>query len=182
MAAINWFGIIWPFLIYWLVVFVACYAVTEVAQDQLYDEVTPSVGLKVTLGSLALAALLTWLRPRFETMFTSDIPWTVLLAIVWFAVFTLVFQFHPPHALLLGTVTFLLIAPLASMGVESLMRPRAAITAQRARPQSKPVRQSLNAPVTTPKAETPAKSGTAAPVTTPAPVGTPTKAATPAKK
>ena len=55
-------SIIWPFLIYWLVMFVACFVVVEVAQDQLYDEVTPHAGLKVTLGSLLIAMLLTALR------------------------------------------------------------------------------------------------------------------------
>ena len=37
-------AIIWPFLIYWLVMFVACYVVVEVGQDQLYDEVTRRSG------------------------------------------------------------------------------------------------------------------------------------------
>ena len=34
-------SLVWPFLIYWLVIFVACFVVVEIAQDQLYDEVTP---------------------------------------------------------------------------------------------------------------------------------------------
>ena len=42
---------VWAFLIYWLVVFVGTYVVTEIGQDQLYDEVTPHVGLKVGAGS-----------------------------------------------------------------------------------------------------------------------------------
>ena len=42
------YAIILPFVIYWLVFFVACYAVCDFAQDQFYDEVTPRVGLKVS--------------------------------------------------------------------------------------------------------------------------------------
>ena len=42
--------LIWPFLLYWLVMFVACFVVVEVAQDQLYDQVTPRAGLKVASG------------------------------------------------------------------------------------------------------------------------------------
>ena len=41
------FAISSPFLIYWLVLFVLCYIVVEIGQDQLYDEVHPDVGLKV---------------------------------------------------------------------------------------------------------------------------------------
>ena len=45
------FAILWPFLIYWLVMFVVSYIAVEVGQDQFYDEVTPHAGLKVTVGS-----------------------------------------------------------------------------------------------------------------------------------
>jgi hypothetical protein len=152
-GAIAWGAIVWPFRIYWLVLFVSCYVVVEKAQDQLYDEVTSAAGLRVLFGSLGFAALLTWLRTSLDTMFTADIAWTVLQAIVWFAVFTVVFQFQPQHAAVLGTITFVLVAPLASMGVDSLMRPSAAIAAARARPQSKPIRRPLTAPVAPPPAE-----------------------------
>ena len=38
----------------------------------------------------------------FESMFTTNIVWTVLQGIVWFGVFILIYQFHPWHALGLG--------------------------------------------------------------------------------
>src|SRR5437660_9747036 len=95
-------AILWPLLIYWLALFVVCYMVVEVAQDQFYDEVTPRAWLKVGLGTLVLAALATWLRPSYDLMFTQDLPWTALQGIAWFIVFTLVFQFHPKHAAALG--------------------------------------------------------------------------------
>lgn len=142
---------VWVVLIYWLVFFVACYSVVEVMQDQLYDEVTPRSGLKVAGGSLVLALLAAWLRPSFETMFTADIAWTVLQAIVWFAVFTLAFQFHPPHALGLGLVTMVLVSGLASLGVESLTRRSKTVAPVQARPSNEPIRKSLNAlPTPTP--------------------------------
>src|SRR5215212_1550443 len=131
-------AIVWPFLIYWLALFVACYTIVEVAQDQLYDEVTPMAWLKVGLGSLLLAALLTWLRTSYDTMFTSDLPWTVLQAIAWFVVFTLVFQFHPQHAAVIGIGAMLLIPGLASMGVESITKPTPKMTPARSYNQSKP--------------------------------------------
>src|SRR4051812_26918362 len=92
------------FMVYWLGVFVGCYVVIEIGQDQLYDEVTPRIGLKVVGGSLLLAGMLTLfyrmdLPTSYESMFTTNIMWTVLQAIVWFGVFMLVFQFHPWHAL-----------------------------------------------------------------------------------
>ena len=127
-------SIIWPFLIYWLVIFVACFVVVEVAQDQLYDEVTPHAGLKVTLGSLLIAMLLTALRyygfaASFESMFTSNIAWTLLQGVVWFGVFTLILQFHPWHALGLGIATMLMVSGLATMGVESILSQPAATSA-----------------------------------------------------
>ena len=56
-------------------------------------------------------------------MFTTNIIWTVFQAIVWFGVFTLIFQFHPWHALGLGILTMLLVSGLATMGVDSMLKP-----------------------------------------------------------
>jgi hypothetical protein len=146
------FSLIWPFLIYWLVMFVACFVVVEVGQDQLYDEVTPRAGLKVAGGSLLIAILLTALRhygfpASFESMFTSNIAWTLLQGVVWFAVFTLILQFHPWHALGLGIATMLLVTGLATMGVESILaKPAPTSAATRTFTPSKPVRQSLTPP------------------------------------
>jgi hypothetical protein len=128
--------------------FVACFVVVEVGQDQLYDEVTPRAGLKVASGSLLIALLLTTLRyfgfpASFESMFTTNIAWTLLQGVVWFVVFTLIFQFHPWHALGLGIATMLLVSGLATMGVESILA-KPVPTSAAARPApSQPVRQSL---------------------------------------
>jgi hypothetical protein len=142
-------SVIWAFLIYWLVTFVACFVVVEVGQDQLYDEVTPRVGLKVGSGSFLIAALLTALRyfgvpASFESMFTTNIAWTLLQGIVWFGVFTLILQFHPWHALGLGIATMLLVSGLATMGVESILsQPSPRSTAARPFAPTQAVRQSL---------------------------------------
>jgi hypothetical protein len=149
---------IWAFLVYWMVAFVGCYIVVEVGQDQLYDEVTPHVGLKVTGGSLILAILLTWLKPSYLTMFTTNFAWTVLMAIVWFGVFTLIFQFHPWHGLGLGIASMLLISGLATMGVESILTPTPASANRSVASQvNKPVRESLSPAPAQPKAAEPKK-------------------------
>jgi hypothetical protein len=140
--------LIWPFLIYWLVLFVVCFVVVEFGHDQLYDEVTPHAGLKVAGGSLLLAILLTALRyydrpASFESMFTTNIIWTLFQAIVWAGVFILVFQFHPWHGLGLSLVTMLLVSGLATMGVDSLTKPSAGTTATRSTVPHQPVRQSV---------------------------------------
>jgi len=140
------FAILWPLLIYWLVLFVVCYTITEVAQDQLYDEVTPRAGLKVGLASFILAALLTWLHPAFETMFTTNIAWTVLQGIVWFGVFTLILQFHPWHALALGVLTMLIVPGVATLGVDSILKPTPRLASSTSLEPRKPVRQSLAPP------------------------------------
>jgi hypothetical protein len=152
--------IIWPLLIYWLVLFVACFVVVEVGHDQLYDEVTPRAGWKVAGGSFLLAALLTTLRAygfaaTFQSMFTDNIGWTLLQGVVWFLVFMFVFQFHPWHALGLSVVTMILVSGLATMGVESLLAKRRDVSnATRAFVPTEPVRQSLGPG---PAAGTPAK-------------------------
>jgi hypothetical protein len=143
-------ALVWPFLIYWLVIFVACFVVVEIGQDQLYDEVTPRVGLKVAGGSALIAILLTTLRyygvaASFESMFTSNIAWTLLQGVVWFGVFTLIFQFHPWHAVGIGTATMLMVSGLATMGVESVLsRPAPNSAAARPFSPTKAVRQSLS--------------------------------------
>lgn len=158
---------LWPLLIYWLVMFVACFVVVEVGHDQLYDEVTPHAGLKVTGGSLLIAILLTTLRAKglaasYESMFTTNIIWTVLQGIVWVGVFILIFQFHPWHGLGLGLATMLLVTGLATMGVESLLaKPTTAAPPSRATVPNQPVRQSVSpAAAAAPAAGTPAPTGT----------------------
>lgn len=142
--------LLWTLLIYWLVVFVGCFVVVEIGQDQLYDQVTPRAGLKVAAGSLLIALLLTWFKYRntpasFESMFTTYIYLTVLQGIVWFGVFALILQFHPWHALGLGLATMLMVSGLATMGVDSILnRPAPGSVAARAFAPSEPVRQSLN--------------------------------------
>jgi len=150
------FATVIAFLVYWVVFFVACFTVNELFQDWLYDEVPKHSGLRVAAGSLAFAALATWLRPTFETMFTSDIAWTALQAVVWFGVFTLVFQFHPWHALGLALVTLMLVPGLASLGVDSLTRPSRTVAPVQAK-GTPPVRRSLGPPAEPPKAAAPAK-------------------------
>jgi hypothetical protein len=169
-------ALIWPLLIYWLVMFVACYVVVEIGHDQLYDAVyhnnptrraekpaapsggddepqeeepTPPAAWRIALGSLLIAILLTTLRAKglaasFESMFTSNIAWTVLQGLVWFGVFLLLFQFHPWHALGVGLATMLLVTGLATMGVESLLA-KPVPTTQSTRPlnSNQPVRQSV---------------------------------------
>ena len=55
----------------------------EFGQNFFYDEATPGVALKVAIGSFLLAAMLSWTRSDFATMFTSDFYKTALQAIVW---------------------------------------------------------------------------------------------------
>ena len=108
------------FAIYYLILVVVCFLVVGQGQDALYDEAPPGIGLKVALGSLILAAVLTYTKSTFATMFTDEIGKTVIQAILWFGVFALVFRFHPWHALGIGLGTMLIVTGLATMAVESL--------------------------------------------------------------
>jgi hypothetical protein len=141
--------IVWPLLIYWLVLFVVCFMLVEIGHDQLYDQVTAHAGWKVAGGSLLLAGLLAGLRAygfpaSFESMFTTNIGWTFLQGVVWFLVFMFIFQFHPWHALGLGLTTMVLVSGLATMGVDSVLaKKRGATAASRPVIGNEPVRQSL---------------------------------------
>jgi magnesium-transporting ATPase (P-type) len=134
---------VWPFLIYWMVLFATCLSVVEIGHDWLYDEVPKDAPLRVAAGTAVLAALATVARPSFDTMFTDYIHWTVLQGIVWFAVFALVFQFHPWHALAAGLAVMVLVPGLATMGVQSLTRPSTAAAPAPTRPVAPPIRKSL---------------------------------------
>src|SRR5947209_3817949 len=101
-------AILWPFLIYWLVMYVISYIAVEIGQDTLYDEVTPMSGWKVAAGSFLLAAMLTYFHPTFDSMFTTSIAWTVLQAMVWCGVFILIYQFHPWHGLAIALPVMLI--------------------------------------------------------------------------
>jgi hypothetical protein len=142
---------VWPLLIYWLVLFVVCFMLVEIGHDQLYDQVTSRAGWKVAGGSLLLAGLLATLRAygfpaSFESMFTTNIGWTLLQGVVWFLVFMFIFQFHPWHALGLGLTTMVLVSGLATMGVDSVLAKKREVSAA-TRPviPNEPVRQSLGA-------------------------------------
>lgn len=145
-------------VINWMVLFVALYAVTEYGHYYLYDEPTRRMGLKVAAGSLILALILTYTHTSFDTMLTDELGTTILQGIAWFAVFTLVLSFHPPHALGLGVATMLLSAGLAGLAVDSFVRStgRNPMPERRA---SKPFRQTIPAnpaPPITKSAEKPA--------------------------
>lgn len=135
---------VWPVLIYWVVFFVACLVAVETFQDWFYDEVVlKRSATVVALGALPLAALAAWLRPSFDTMFTTDIAWTLLQAIAWFAVFTLAFQFHPTHALMVGLGVMVLVTGLATLGVDSLTKPSRTLAPVRATPNNQPIRRPI---------------------------------------
>ncbi|HEV3120437.1 MAG TPA: hypothetical protein VGY53_00975 [Isosphaeraceae bacterium] len=152
--------------IYWLIVFVICYVVSEYAQNYLYDETTPALPLKLLGGTFLLAALLTKFRPSFDTMFTADIHWSILQAIVWFLVFMFIFRFHPKHAVTLGVITFLIVPGMATLGIDSLSGTSPAPVKASIFKTSKPIRRpaatfsptDLNKPQATEKpAEAPGK-------------------------
>ena len=79
-------------------------------------------------------------------MFTTSLIWTIFQAIIWFGVFTLIFQFHPWHALGLGILTMLFVSGVATMGVDSMLKPTPPSASTPAAAVNKPVRQSLGAP------------------------------------
>jgi hypothetical protein len=140
-------SILLPFLVTWLVYFVAIYALVEFGQNYLYDETTPGAGLKVAIASFVLALVQAWARTSFDTMFTSELPKTMLQGIVWFVVFTLVLRFHPPHAFGIGLVAMLLLAGASTLVSNSMLQVGPGAVPSRSEPR-KPVRRSFSSPTT----------------------------------
>ncbi len=116
-------ALILPFLMYWLILFVALYMVAEYGQYHIYESPLPYNGLKALGGGFILALVLLWTRTSFATMLTSGFGMTVLQGIVWFLVFTFVLRFHPMHGAVLGVLTMLVVPGLATMAVDSMSRP-----------------------------------------------------------
>lgn len=119
-------GYVWPFLIYFAIMYMVCYVVTEYGQNYLYDEVTPSVAAKVALGAGILAAVLTYTHSSFDSMFTAEIGKTIGLAIVWSGVFILIYRFQPWHGFGLAMATLLLFAGISTLVVDSMLSPKPA--------------------------------------------------------
>lgn len=113
-------SIIVIFLVYFLIFYVVSYILCEYGQAYLYDEVTPKMPLKVLAGSLIMAVGMTIARPRLDTMFTSDLGWTVILSIASMVIFTAAYQFQPWHAAGFGLAAFLFVGSLATTTGESL--------------------------------------------------------------
>lgn len=139
-------------VIYWLVLFVACYVIVEFAQNYLYDETVAGVGWRVALGSFLLAAMLIWTRSTVDTMFTTEIGSTLLQAILWFAVFILIYRFQPVHGGAIGVAAMLLISGIATLAVDSLIRPGQP-TLPPVRQSAPPIRRSTRPVVATPTVE-----------------------------
>lgn len=151
VAILMFWSILWPLAIYWLVLFVCCYTILEFAQNYLYDEVTAGAPWKLAVGTLILASALMYTRTRLDTMFTSQIGPTILQAILWFGVFTLVFRFQPLHGGVIGIIAMCILTVLATMAVDSMSTSTQVSVRQRRSVSTPPRRPSVYVP---PPAET----------------------------
>ena len=112
------------FLVYWLLIFVVNYIVVEYGQNYLYDEPTPGFGARSSWGVSPWRPWPAGSGRRSTRCSPRRFHWTVLMALAWVLVFTLLYQFHPPHALLIGLTAMVIVPGLATMTAESLTRPR----------------------------------------------------------
>jgi hypothetical protein len=157
-AAIPMFwSILWPLAIYWLILFVCCYVILEFGQNYLYDEVTSAAPWKLAAGTLVLAGALMYTRTRLDTMFTSDLGFTVLQAILWFGVFTLIFRFQPLHGGVIGIVAMCILTALSTMAVDSMSTSTQVSVPQRRAVSTPPRRPSVYVPPAAEKKDAAAK-------------------------
>ncbi len=146
------------FIIYAIVLYVAQYIVIEYAQKYLYDETTSLLGWRILAGTILFSAILTFTRTGFDRMFTDDLGATVLQAIVWFGVFTLLYQFHPPHAATISLGMLLIVPGIATIASDSLMRsPPPAQVAEDS--QAEPIRPGPTRLQTSPRLYEPSEDG-----------------------
>jgi hypothetical protein len=141
------------FLIYFVILFVVSYIVVDYGQNYFYDEATPGVAWKVALGSLILAAILTWTRPNFAEMFTAQIASTVVLAIVWVGVFILIYRFHPWHGFGLAIATLLIFAGMSTLVADSMLGPKPPGRIDTTIENNKPIRRPAYGTTAPPKTE-----------------------------
>lgn len=134
--------VIVPLFVYWLVFFTIHFVIVEYGQDYFYDEVTSAAGGKIALGSFISAAIATYFHPSLESMFTYQIQWTVLQAIIWFVIFTVIYQFQPQHAVGLAIVAFLIFPGLATMAVDGMSRGTPTALPSKLTEPGKPIRRS----------------------------------------
>lgn len=139
-------SILWPLAIYWLILFVCCYTILEFAQNYLYDEVTAAAPWKLAVGTLVLAGAAMYSRTRLDTMFTSQIGLTILQAILWFGVFTLIFRFQPLHGGVIGILAMCILTVLATMAVDSMSTSTQVSVRQRRSVSTPPRRPSVYVP------------------------------------
>jgi hypothetical protein len=134
-----------PFLIYAVIMYVIMYVLVEYGQKYLQDEVTPHAPIKVGIGAMIAAGMLTWTHSSFDTMFTADIGKTVLLGIVLMGIFILLYQFQPLHGAGFGLVFLLLFPGIATMAVDGLPKsspPQSPVQSSTA--NKGPIRKGLN--------------------------------------
>jgi len=146
------------FVLYALIFYAVCYVVTENAQNFLYNQPVQGMPWRVGIVALASAALATWLKPSFDTMFTSEWYWTLLAAVIWFTLFLLVLEFEVVHAAAVGLVTMVLIWGLAGLAVQGVTRSPEETARERNRrfvtqpddPNRRNIRKSSSLPTFTP--------------------------------
>ena len=102
------------------IIYAALFFATEQIQQYLYDQVVTGLWWRAMVSATPLAVLLVAHPMRMDTMFTEQFGWTVLQALSWFAVLWIVCRYLVPHALLVGVVLFVTLAPLTTMAVDSL--------------------------------------------------------------
>ena len=52
-------------------------------------------------------------------MLTSGLGWSILQAVLWAVVFTVVLRFNPLHGFVIGAVAFFLLSGIASLAIDS---------------------------------------------------------------
>ena len=141
--------VVWPLLIYWLVLFVACFVLVEIGHDQLYDQVTPRGRLEGrrrvarACGPVDGATGL-----RFSGVVRVDVHYQYWLDAAsrrgLVPRFHVRFSISPVACAWAGVVTMILVSGLATMGVESVLAKKRDVTnATRPFVPTEPVRQSL---------------------------------------
>lgn len=102
--------------------YVMVYMVTDSAQKFFYDQVVPGLWWRALACAVPLGLLMVWAPFRFDDAFVSGLHWIILQMIAWCVLLHYCCQFHWGHALVVGSVSYLLFAWIVTMAWDSLQQ------------------------------------------------------------
>lgn len=102
------------------ITYVVIYMVSDSGQKFFYDQVVPGLWLRAFICAIPLGLLMYVFPFRFDDAFLTGLHWILLQMAAWCLLLHFVCQFHRGHAIIVGSVSYLLFAWVVTMALDSL--------------------------------------------------------------